>query len=323
VYIDAFKQQLKRSIEPVYIFIGADDGCKNEGLALISTALGSSNIIRMDSTSSTGDILSELNSQLLFSDKKIVLINDAEGFKDAELTSILSYSKNAGTALVMFCAWSARLKKFIASSKSASIDCFKPFPWKTAANVRARLAKEGKKIDDSAMSALIEISRNSSVDVDLNVSKLISFKADSHIITREDVEKISTSRETDSVFEFTWQMLNGNASALVKKAEKLNTDGEIGCLGYARGLFEKFLTLKQSLRENKSIDISDAKALGIYDKNQAESAVKLVKDTSENALIEAYKTILETYENYKSGIPGAFANAAVRISGLFGKGGKA
>jgi len=172
------------------------------------------------------------------------------------------------------------------------------------------------------MSALIEISRNSSVDVDLNVSKLISFKADSAVITRDDVEKISTSRETDSIFEFTWQMLGGNASGLVQKAEKLKTDGEMGCLGYARGLFEKLLTLKQRLRENQSIDAADARALGIYDKVQAATAVKLVTGTSEKTLVEAYKTILETYENYKSGIPGSFANAAVKVSGFFGKGGK-
>ncbi len=323
MYIDAFKQQLKRRLAPVYVFIGADDGCKNEGLELICTALGSSNITRMDSTFLPGDILTELNSQLLFSDKKIVLIKDAEDFKNDELKAIFSYSKNPGTVLVIFCAWNARLKKFFTSSKSVIVDCYKPFPWKTAAAVRARLAKEGKKIDDMAMSALIEISRNSSVDVELNVSKLISFKADAAIITRDDVEKISTSRETDSIFEFTWQMLGGNASALVQKAEQLKSADEIGCLGYARGLFEKLLTLKQSLRENQSIDAGDARALGIYDKTQAAAAVKLVIVTPEKALVEAYKTILETYESYKSGVPGAFANAAVRVSGLLGKGGKA
>ncbi len=323
MYINAFKQQLKRRLEPVCVFIGADDGCKNEGLKLICAELGSTNIIRMDSTFLPKDILTELNSQLLFSDKKIVLIKDAEGFKNDDLEIILSYSTNQSTALVIFCAWNARLKKFFTSAKSVVVDCFKPFPRQTAAAARAMLAKEGKKIDDAAMSALIEISRNSSVDIELNVSKLISFKADASIITREDVEKISTSRETDSVFEFTWQMLCGNVPDMVKKAEELKTDGEMGCLGYTRGLFEKFLVLKQKIRENKSISVDDARALGIYDKSQQAAAVKLVTATPEKTLEEAYETILETYENYKSGMPGAFANAAVRVSGLFGKSGKA
>ncbi|MEA2081882.1 MAG: hypothetical protein U9O97_04020 [Elusimicrobiota bacterium] len=323
MYINAFKQQLKRRIESVYAFIGADDGSKDEGLALICNAMETSNIIRMDSTFLPGDILTELNSQLLFSDKKIVLIKDAESFKDDELKSILSYSKNPGTSLVLFCAWNARIKKFFTLSKSVIIDCFKPFPRQTAAAVRSRLAKEGKRIDDAAMSALIEISRNSSVDVELNVSKLISFKADSAVITRDDIEKISTSRETDSVFEFTWRMLEGKTAETAHDAENLSTAGEIGCMGYARGLFEKLLMLKQRQRENESISSGDAKALGIFDKNQQAIAVKIVTGTSEKTLAEAYKTILETYENYKSGVPGAFANAAVKVSGFFGKGGKA
>ncbi|MDO9513910.1 MAG: hypothetical protein Q7J59_04795 [Elusimicrobiota bacterium] len=323
MYIDALKRQLERRVNPVYVFIGADDGCKEEGFGLICKALGPSSIIRTDPAFPPGDILTELNSQLLFSDKKIVLIKDAEGFKNEELTAILAYSKNSTTVLVIFCAWNARLKKFFTSPDIVVVDCFKPFPWKTAAAVRARLAKEGKKIDDAAMSALIEISRNSSVDIDLNVSKLLTFKADDAVVTQDDVERISTSRETDSIFEFTWQMIGGDAVSLLQKAEQLKSDGEMGCLGYARGLFEKFLTLKQKIREGQPVNINDAKALGIFDKNQQEAAVRIVSSTPEKKILEAYKTILETFEKYKSGQPGAFANAAVKISGFFGKGAEA
>jgi len=323
VYLDAFKRQIERRVNPVYVFIGADDGCKEEGFELICKALGNSNVIRMDSAFPPGEILAELNSRMLFSDKKIVLLKDAEGFKNEELTSILSYSKNSETVLVIFCAWNARLKKFFTAADIAMVDCFKPFPRQTAADVRALLAKEGKRMDDAAMSALIEISRNSKVDIDLNVSKLITFKADDSVITLDDVEKLSTSRETDSVFEFTWQMLEGASPSLLQKAEELKSEGEMGCLGYARGLFEKFLTLKQKIREGQPVNINDAKALGIFDKNQQEAAVRIVTSTPEEKILEAYKTILETFEKYKSGEPGAFANAAVRISGFFGKGGEA
>lgn len=322
--LNVFKQQIKTLISPVYVFLGQDDKTKTDGLEIIRRQLATNNIRRMDSSIPSSDILTELNSEDLFSDKKIILLNRAEEFKPADLKYILDYEKSGSTSLVIFCAWKAPLKKLFESLKIPVIDCYKPFASKLAADIRERFKKEGKSIDNPAISSLIEISRSNSSDIEMNIDKLLNFRSDEQIISMEDVKRISTSREQESVFEFAWEIIENNStSSILKKAAHFKPSDEIGIMGFLRGLFEKLLVLKEKLKNNNSIGEYDAKSLQIYNKTQAAAAVRFVKKTPEAVIVECYKEILETFEKYKSGQTGAFQNALVTISGLLGKGGKA
>jgi len=61
-----FKNQIKKELKPVYVFIGKSEKLKETGLKLISEKF-SNEIIKFNHENSPSEILNELNSNSLFS----------------------------------------------------------------------------------------------------------------------------------------------------------------------------------------------------------------------------------------------------------------
>jgi len=86
-----FKNQIKKELKPVYVFIGKSE-------KLISEKF-SNEIIKFNHENSPSEILNELNSNSLFSKKKIVLIKEGEKFKKNDLKQILEFHKSSDVIL--------------------------------------------------------------------------------------------------------------------------------------------------------------------------------------------------------------------------------
>lgn len=315
-----FLNSVKTSIAPVYVFMGAEDSLKNKGEKLIGKKFCADNRIKMDSQNSTAEILGELNSESLFSKKKIVTVKDAELFKTADLKTLLGYSKNPNTVLVLFSRWNPKINKFFLKNKISPIDCFPPFPDALAREVRSRVKAEGKNIEEEAVQTLLSISRNDSGEIDGNLDKILNFVGDEKTITQKTVETVSSGRELN-IFEFSREMLSSKTKKVMQSCEKIDRRDYFACLGFLTKRFETLLMLKSLQTTGKNIEDETLRKFKIIKKDMPHIRKFLYRTTIEN-IEKCYKTLLETYENIKRGQENSFTNAILKISRTLGERGK-
>jgi len=316
-----FLNSVKTSIAPVYVFMGADYSLKSKGEKLISKNFCADTRIKMDSQNSAAEILGELNSESLFSKKKIVTVKDTELFKTADLKSVIGYSKDPNTVLVLFSRWNPKINKFFLENKISPVDCFPPFPDALAREVRNRVKSAGKNIEEDAVRTLLSISRNDSGEIDGNLDKILNFTGDEKTITQETVETVSSGRELN-VFEFSRELLSLNKSKkVVQRCEKIDKKDYFAYLGFLTKKFETLLILKGLQADGKTIEDGTLRKFKIIKKDMPH--IRKFLHTAQIKTIEkCYKIILETYENIKSGEENAFINAILKISRALGERGK-
>jgi len=317
-----FLNSVKTRIEPVYVFMGADDSLKNKGENLIYKTFGADSRIRMNSLNSAAEIVGELNSEFLFSKKKVVTVNDTEIFKTNDLKTLLGYERNPNTVLVFFSKWKPEIKALFQKNKISPVDCFPPFPDALAREIRSRVKAEGKNIGEEAMRELLSISRNSAEAAYSNLLKILSFIGDEETITKETIEKVGDEKEFLNVFEFFKELLTGKSENILHRCEKTDKRDYFPYLGFLTKRFETLLMLKEIQKDTKTLGDDVLKKYKIIRKDMPYIRKFLYGTTSET-LVKSYKIILETYENIKRGQENAFANAALKILQVLEEGGHA
>ncbi|MFH1958047.1 MAG: DNA polymerase III subunit delta [bacterium] len=315
-----FLNSVKTRVDPVYIFMGVEDSLKTKGENLVSKNFGADNRIRMDSLNSAAEILGELNSEFLFSKKKVVTVKDAELFKVADLKSLLGYERNPNTVLVFFSKWKPEIKNLFQKNKISPVDCFTPFPDALAREIRSSVKAAGKNIEEDAIRELLSISRNSSEAIDSNLVKILSFLGDEKTITKETVGKAGDENELLNIFEFFKELLQGRSENVLRRCERTDKSDYFPYLGFLTKRFETMLMLKEIQKDAKTLGDETLKKFKIIKKDMPYIRTFLYGTTTET-LVKCYKIILETYENIKKGQENAFTNAALKILRVLEEGG--
>ena len=262
-----------------------------------------------------GEILAELNSEMLFAKKKLVVLNEAEKFKTSDFKTILDFKKNSETILVLIGHWKSDFKKIFPKYGVQTVDCWNPFPQELERIVREEAGKNGFSIGSDAVRLIVSLSKNDTKTILENLGKTISFSEGKKEITEETIREICVEDPYENTFEFAEVLFLKNAAEADRALAKLDKKQHFPCLAYLIKNVERALVLWDLKRKG---DMEEGfKKMKIW-KKQQDFFRKLVS-LPVWKLEKIYPILLEAEENLKSGVPHAFENAVAKISGILGQ----
>ncbi len=194
---------------PAYLVVGDDSLKKEAVLARMRVRLEklgdlSFNADSFDAETASGEeIVSACQTMPFASEKRLVVVDDAEKLKkpDAELVATYLASPADTTVLLLICeklAKNARLYKAVSAlGKTAVIDCARPAKRDMAAHVRNMAANHGFTLTDGAARSLVELLGDDTVRIDNELAKLSLAGSGNAALTEEEVRRV-VSREAEA-----------------------------------------------------------------------------------------------------------------------------
>jgi DNA polymerase-3 subunit delta len=243
-------------------------------------------------SSESSDIISEIMSSDIFSDKTLYLVKD---LPDKDYNNIISvFNKIPSENYVIFYTYGSfkKYKKFTQGLVSINgKSCIKEFPEKVKSMTslaRDIIESNKKKISDSALNTLCSMMGGNSALLNNEIKKLLIYVDSSRNITEEDIEDICW-RDDEFVI---WDLLNALSAKNMPYALKIlskafRSDVECEAMLYM---------LSRSLR--LSIAIADCKKRKLSEKDMINEIKKLKK--KEGAVIYNDYEIKKNISNRKS-----------------------
>lgn len=308
-----FAQRLKTKTDSVYVFMGPAGAIKEKGFELISGKFSPGNITRCDEQKNASEILEELNSTSLFASEKLVLVRGANRFSPDDIKALISYKQSPETSLVLFFEWDKKLNQMFQERQISPVACFNPENEALLRGIKSKVSRAGKNIGPEAVEALIDISGADIGEISTNIEKALNFAGDEAELTKENIEKVSTSSEVQDIFDFSWGILKADPVKTLNKFSRIDKNNLFGALGYIRKMFENLLVLKEYQTKN---DFSEGASKIKLHKNNVREAREFVNKTPVLKIKKCLLLILETYEKIKSGETHAFENALTAVSAV-------
>jgi len=306
-----FKNQIKKELKPVYVFIGKSEKLKETGLKLISERF-SNEIIKFNYENSPSEILNELNSNSLFSKKKIVLVKEGEKFKKNDLKQILEFHKSSDVILVIFCDWKREIVDIFNQKDIEKVDCFEPFADEIRRFIFEKTFSLGKKIDEDATSLLISISNGSLSEVEKNLDKILLFCGDEKSINTDMILSLSTSSYEENVFDFVEKFIK-NPKQSVSKIPHIEKKEYFNYLGMLRKQIESALILKGFSQEKQVY--KGLEKLRLKEK-KAQPLIRFAERNSFEKLEESFKIINLGFFRIMQGNENAFSETIFKLSDI-------
>jgi len=306
-----FKNQIKKELKPVYVFMGKSEKLKETGLKMISQRF-SDEIIKFNQENSPAEILNELNSNSLFSKKKIVLVKEGEKFKKPDLKQILNFNKSPDVILVIFCDWKREIADVFNRKDIERVDCFEPFANDIRRFIFEKTFSLGKKIDEEAASLLISISNGSLSEVEKNLDKILLFCGDEKNITTDMILSLSTSFYEENVFGFVEKFLR-NPKQSVSKIPHIEKKEYFNYLGVLRKQIESALILKGFSQERQLY--KGLEKLRLKEK-KAQPLIRFAEKNSFEKLEEGFKIVNLGFFKIMQGSENAFSETIFKLSDI-------
>jgi DNA polymerase-3 subunit delta len=213
-----------------FLFLGPEIGEKNEAVEDIRRNMGAEGSRALEETSfyagesAAGDISAALRNASLFSDLRLFLIKNAELIKEKHDTELLSsYIKSplAGTTVIFL---SDEIKVAKALEDAVPPDGKRIF-WELFENrkgpwVRDFFRREGCRISDEGIAAVLELVENNTEALRRECGRLALFYGKDRPIEAEDVEECLSHTREESSFTLFSRIAAGDLS---KCLESLHT----------------------------------------------------------------------------------------------------
>ena len=178
-------------------------------------------------------VLAAANTMPMMADRRLVAVRRMEEMKVALRDPILQYLANPNPTTV-FLLQAGKLDRKEGDTKlenavakvGVSVHFAKPKPWEVPAAI-AELARErGHKLDKNAAEALAELAGDDMMAVEQELEKVVLYRGDRKVITREDVlEAVADIKET-IVYEFTDALAARQAEAALRAYGRLRDQGQ-------------------------------------------------------------------------------------------------
>lgn len=209
------KRELKTKIASSYLIFGEDNFLCDSAVSLIvSSVINDSEINKNIFTTenlSSQKFIDCLNTLPFFNDKKVVILKEYDGRKNADLIPALKgylQSPSESTCLVII---KAEESDFFTPLKPymETVDCTrleKPMIKKWILN---KLSESKSTINSDALDRLIDYTNGYLSRIDMELNKLTAYSKGQ--IKKEDVEEIVSKDLEYSIFEFTEALSSGNS----------------------------------------------------------------------------------------------------------------
>ncbi len=292
---------LSGKVFPVAILAGPDQYLRRDTLAslaedFLGTAKPGLALVRMEASLPMAAILDECRTVGMFSDKKIVLIEPADGlFKGGEdgapraagaragnreiLEQYVQHPSDSALLVLAFDAWlkTTRLHKLL-QLKGAIYECLPPKPHSLPAFITKRAREEHQKtISPQAALQLAELVGPDMARLDNELAKLALYRPDQPDITPESIDALVGFQHEREVWDLVNALAARDAAAALKKIDELFALDPT--MGYS-GLPAVFFFVQQALKARDSLDrgVSEGQITrGIWPPERGTRAVALAK----------------------------------------------
>ncbi len=223
---------MKKEHKLIYVIAGKDNSLVNaqcqqivEGLLKQEQRATGLFSIEPSETSIT-EVLDELRTTPFLSDKRVVLVKNADRFISDNRQLLEKYFDNpcsTGILILAVNSWSAQTKLAKKLPKVGELVSVKqPQPWRLPARLieYARDA-HNKQLTKQAAELLVELSGDELVRLYTEIDKLATFTDDQKTITVEHIEKLIGHNRLFNAFAVIDSCLTGNASHAVERLRKM------------------------------------------------------------------------------------------------------
>ena len=177
---------------------------------------------------SLNEILDDANTVSLFSDNKLIIVENAYIFsriqnKKIDNVELLeNYLKNSSNVIIIFVNNNEKIdstKKIVKLIKEKGI--IKEFNPLKNINSTVKIMLDDYKMNDSNINFLIERVGNNLELIYQEIEKLKIYKIEDKIINREDIEDLVTENISIDIFKFVDDIINKNKKSAIKTYKEL------------------------------------------------------------------------------------------------------
>ncbi len=260
--------------QSVFLFIGNDKYLKERALYDLKRSLASNIEFHPDIKIFHGgqidetDLLDQLNTAPLLSDKRLIIIKDADEISEELRESLIRYIKKpSGTVyLVLDAQDESVLRDYGEVAKLMNVRQFGiPTGGSLITWIKNYIKANGKTIDDKALLVIKELEGNDLSYISQELDKLIAYTGGRKHIELPDVEEVLGRSLVVSVFEISNYIGRRDTSGAIRIASDLITGGKkeyeiIGVLCWHLRRMLKARIMKD--RGESEYDISSALRIG-------------------------------------------------------------
>jgi len=237
IYYPEFRRALENeAAKPVYLFTGAEDFLKEQGVkAIIDKALPpaerSMNLeFVYAGTDVTGQEVKERSLTLpFFTAGRVIVVRQAEKWRAGDLAAIADYSRDPSPSTVLVIVSQDERVKTEAWKALAAIayhvECYPLFDNQVPAWVERQAAQYGKRISRDAVAILIERVGQSLAELDRELEKIAVYVGVEPAIAEKDVLAASGHTRQDSQHALNVAVGRRDAAAAVALAGHLLEEG--------------------------------------------------------------------------------------------------
>lgn len=179
------------------------------------------------------DLMQELRSFPFFCKKRVVLIQNAENLSKQEIAKLEDYfsSPNRAACLIFTASAINRSTNFYKKLEKAGVilDIAEEKPWEKEKSskewVMAKVAEDKKKITEEAVHALIAQAGTNQAFLFQEIEKLICFIGDRNEITAKDVAVITSSVNSDTIWQLSDAIFSRNGLHAFQIMKSLMEEG--------------------------------------------------------------------------------------------------
>jgi len=310
---DTLNQEVKKNkILPFYYFYGDENFLIEDTIRTIkekvvgSSPSGFNLHIYYANEDSPEEIINAAWTRPFLSQRKLLVVRNADGFSGKQLESFLPYLKKpTSTTCLIFVAKNAdtRKKFFQELKKIGGMVQFKSLSENRMAFwIKKEVEKLAKKISPEALSFLIENTGGSLENIFHEMQKVVLYVGEKNLIEINDLEDIIVDSTTRSVFDLIFYLGNKDSKNSLKVLDKmlLNGDPPLLILTMIIRQIRLILRAKEILGQGGSFR-EMKKSLNVPEFTLKRLASQ-TKHFSFDELIKSYTYLLETDLALKSSI---------------------
>jgi len=193
----------------------------------------------------------EVETLPMMSARRVVLVREAQDFKDAEWDELepLFLSPVESTVFIIACGRVDRRKKYVRwlTEKAVSCEFKRPFENQIPGWIRQIGKAHNLDIDDEAQQLLHRLVGNQLTEIEAEIRKLVEFVGARQTVRLEDVAQCVSKRREENVFDLAASLASGDRSgALLQLADLLDAgQNEVGIVALVARHIRILLQLKQ------------------------------------------------------------------------------
>ncbi|HBU70278.1 MAG TPA: DNA polymerase III subunit delta [Elusimicrobia bacterium] len=264
---DFYGQLKKKQFQPVYLIAGEETYLVDEAVNAVEKAVNTDDLnkeVFFAPDFSVDTLLMAAQTLPFLSDRRLLIVKNAERLKAADSSKLADFLKMPSTACCMVLIWNERPAKGDKSSKlfeaagaaGAIVEFRALYDRELPVWVAQKVKSHSKTISAHAIDYLIAESGNNLLELENEIEKLVLFSGKSKEISLEAVEKISGHTKQKNLNQLSEAVESKSTAAALKIVDGLLEEGEIPLrmLATLNRVFRRLLTAKSLMLENGKDD---------------------------------------------------------------------